>query len=168
MKLRLYLLLFCATHILVAQNTATIQSPQAGTQLPGTMVTFIWTGISGADYYWLDVGTAVAQGNICGLTVSATQYACSGIPVQSNYPTIYVQLWTHINGAWQTPNQYTYTAPAGASSTAQIQSPLASQPLAGTTVTFTWNSIVGADLPQSGCGLKRCYSPHRPAAYYPE
>ena len=59
------LLLLMATHGIMAQGTAAIQSPTPGTQLLSTTVTFTWGAISGADYYWLDVGTAQAQGNIC-------------------------------------------------------------------------------------------------------
>src|ERR1035441_7587700 len=121
---------------------AQIASPTPGSQLPGIAVTFTWNAISGADAYWLDVGTALALGNICGGQIAGTSSTCSRIPTQPGVTTIYVQLWTHSNGAWQTPNQYTYTAPAA---TAAIQSPTPGSQLPGIAVTFTWNTISGAD-----------------------
>src|ERR1035441_3311291 len=121
---------------------AQIASPTPGSQLPGIAVTFTWNAISGADSYWLDVGTALALGNVCGGQIAGTSSTCSVIPTQPGVTTIYVQLWTHKSGAWQTPNQYTYTAPAA---TAAMQSPTPGSQLPGTAVTFTWNAIAGAD-----------------------
>jgi hypothetical protein len=54
-----------------------------------------------------------------------------------------VQLRTHLNGAWQTPNQYTYTA-ALLNQFAQITSPANNSILPGSSVTFQWNSVSGA------------------------
>ena len=122
--------------------TAAMQSPTPGSQLPGIAVAFTWNPIAGADSYWLDVGTALAQGNICAGPIAGTSFTCSGIPTQPGVTTIYVQLWTHSSGVWQTPNQYTYTAPAA---TAAIQSPTPGSQLPGIAVTFTWNPIAGAD-----------------------
>src|SRR5207245_651399 len=97
--------------------TAQIGSPAPGTQLPSTTVTFTWNSVAGADGYWLDVGTVLAQGNICASgPITATGFTCAGIPTTSSVSTIYVQLWTHSNGVWLTPQRYTYGPPSGISS----------------------------------------------------
>jgi len=122
-------------------NIAAIASPQPGTQLPGTTVTFTWNAIAGADYYWLDVGTVQSQGDICAGATTDTASTCGGIPGSASVSNIYVQLWTHINNQWVGPQQYTYTPPG----TAQITSPTPGTDLPGSTVTFRWNAVPGAD-----------------------
>jgi hypothetical protein len=87
---------------------ATITSPTPLSTLSGASVTFKWAGGVGADDYQLQVGTSLGQGNICTITTTTTQYTCTNIPT-TGIP-IYVQLQTHVNGAWQPPTQYTYTA----------------------------------------------------------
>src|SRR5262249_31172845 len=73
-----------------------------------------------------------------------TSQTVHGLPCDGR--TLYVQLWTHLNGNWQNPQRYTYTAAAGCVSTAaQITSPFPGSTLAGTSATFTWNAIAGAD-----------------------
>jgi len=138
-------LLLASSGLATAQN-AQIVFPQPGTQLPSTTATFTWNPVGGADGYWLDVGTVLAQGNICASgQITATAFICEGIPTAGSASTIYVQLWTHSNGAWLSPQQYTYTPPPGPANIAQIASPQPGTQLASTTVTFTWNAIAGAD-----------------------
>jgi hypothetical protein len=98
---------------------AQISSPTPGTQLASGTVTFTWSAAAGADGYWLDVGTALAQGNICASgQITAITFTCSGIPTISSASVIYVQLWTHANGVWLTPQRYTYPPPASGGSSA--------------------------------------------------
>ena len=125
---------------------AQIASPTPGSQLPGIAVTFTWNAISGADSYWLDVGTALALGNVCGGQIAGTSSTCSGIPTQPGVTTIYVQLWTHSNGAWQTPNQYTYAAPGDFTVS---MSPVSASAAPGKTAqyTVTVNPIGGFSQP---------------------
>ena len=122
---------------------ATMMSPNPGTTLAGTGVTFTWTAVTGADQYWLDVGNSVAQGDIWAGALMATSQTVNGLPC--NGRTLYVQLWTHINGAWQTPQRYTYTAASSCSAVAQITAPSAGSTLPGSSATFMWNAIAGAD-----------------------
>jgi hypothetical protein len=118
-------------------------TPTPGTTLSGPTVTFKWNPGTGADQYWLDVGTIVGQGNICAGATLVTQSTCSNIPTNGN--AIYVQLWTHYPATgWQTPNRYTYTA-AQLSLQAQLTSPVNGSAIPGPSVTFTWNAIAGAD-----------------------
>jgi len=91
-----------------ATGKAAISSPAPGSTLSGSTVTFTWTAGAGASAYWLDVGTVQGPGNIYaaneGLITSQT---VSGIP--TNGATIYVRLWTLLNGNWSYYD-YTYTA----------------------------------------------------------
>jgi hypothetical protein len=88
-------------------SKAVMSTPAPGSTLSGSSVTFAWTAGSGASAYWLDVGTAVGQGNIfAGNLGLVTSELVSGIP--TNGITIYVRLWTLLSGAWQV-NDYSYT-----------------------------------------------------------
>jgi hypothetical protein len=121
--------------------TAVLTSPTPNTTLAGSTITFKWSAVAGADDYWLDVGTTVGQGNICGGATTISQSTCANIP--TNGVPIYVQLWTHINGGWRAPNQYTFTA-AQLTQRAQLTSPLTSN-LPGASTNFTWGAVPGAD-----------------------
>ncbi len=91
-------------------------SPSDGSTFSGSSVLFTWTQAPGADCYWLDVGNSVGQGDIFARQIPDTCQNGSGYTSWTvyNIPTdgriIYVQLWTHTNGAWQTPQRYTYHA----------------------------------------------------------
>src|SRR5205085_2733376 len=68
----------------------------------------------------------------------------NGLPI--NGGTLYVRLWTLINGAWQS-NDYTYAACAsscGTSPAAAITSPLPGTTLSGSSVLFQWTAGTGA------------------------
>jgi hypothetical protein len=118
-----------------------ITSPTPLSTLSGSSVTFKWAGGVGADDYELEVGTSPRQGNICTTTTIITQSTCTNIP--TNGSPIYVLLRTHVNGAWQLPNFYTYTA-ALLNQFAQITSPANNSVLPGSSVTFQWASVSGA------------------------
>ena len=125
---------------------ATVTSPTPGTTLTGSTVTFKWAPGTGADNYWLDVGTSVGQGNICSGATTVTQSTCNNIP--TNGVPIYVQLYTHVNGTWQGPPsaayRYSYAA-AQMNTRAQLTSPANNASLPGSSTTFTWNAVAGAD-----------------------
>ena len=145
-KFGFVVLLQLALSGVAAAQTAEIIFPQPGTQLPSTTATFTWNPVGGADGYWLDVGTVVAQGNVCASgQITATAFICEGIPTAGSVSTIYVQLWTHSNGDWLAPKRYTYTPPPGAPNIAQITSPQPGTQLTSSTVTFTWNAVAAAD-----------------------
>ncbi len=94
-----------------AAAKAELTSPPPGTTLPGSTVTFQWSAGSGAQEYWLWVGTTPGGYNLYtasqGLNQSVT---ISGLP--TNGLPIYVRLWTKLAGAWQY-NDYQYTAASG-------------------------------------------------------
>jgi hypothetical protein len=129
------------TYTAPAACMAQIASPIPGTTLSATTVTFSWSAASGADQYWLDIGSSVGQGDLWGGALTATSRLVSGLPCDGR--TIYVQLYTHRNGAWQSPQRYTYTAPAACM--AQIASPTPGTTLSATSVTFSWSAASGAD-----------------------
>lgn len=76
--------------------------------LVGSTATFAWNSVNGADNYWLDVGNSVAHGDIWAGALMATSQMVNRLPCDGR--TLYVQFWTHLNGAWQTPQRYTYHA----------------------------------------------------------
>jgi virginiamycin B lyase len=100
--------------IAISSPSSQISSPSPGGQLASATVTFTWNSVAGADGYWLDVGTTLAQGNICASgQITVTSFTCSGIPSAGTAATIHVQLWAHANGIWLTPQRYTYSPPRG-------------------------------------------------------
>jgi hypothetical protein len=87
---------------------ATLKSPAAGSTLPGSTATFTWNAGSGAQEYWVYVGTSRGSSNLYNRQVgTALSTTVSGLP--RNGQTLYMRLWTRINGAWQY-NDYTFRA----------------------------------------------------------
>jgi hypothetical protein len=75
-------------------------------------VNFIWTPATGADNYWLDVGNSLGVGDISAGSTSAAAKNVNGLPCDGR--TLFVQLWTHLNGVWIAPPQrYTFRAASG-------------------------------------------------------
>lgn len=129
-----------------ADPRAVLESPVVGTQLASTTPTFTWTSGTGAQDYWLDIGTAFAQGNLWAGVVPTTSKQSVALPcaaVNSTNPaTIYIRLYTRIGGAWQTPNDYTYKQPpsqaCSADPRASLTTPTPGSALPYSTMTFTW------------------------------
>jgi hypothetical protein len=141
-----------------------LTTPNPGSVLTSSTVTFNWSAGAGATAYWLDLGNTPGGnqyyqsgnlGNVLTTTVS-------GLPTDGS--TINATLYSLIGGNW-VANAYTYTALNGSSSKGVITNPANNTPLSGNQVTFTWNlgasataywvdvSTVGAggnDLDQSG------------------
>jgi len=98
---------------LITPVGAEMISPPPGSTVPEA-VTFVWSAISGATSYQIDVShniNAMGQGDIVG---SATGII-TGTSLRTDIPcdgkTIYVQLSTEISsGDWTAPVMYTYTA----------------------------------------------------------
>jgi hypothetical protein len=109
--------------------------------LPGSNTTFCWNSAQAADAYFLDVGTVPGQGNIYGVNQGlGLCQTVSGMPTTG---IVHVQLTTHADGDWKRPAmQYRYL---GSDSTAKIYSPAGGSSLTSSTVTFYWNSAVGAE-----------------------
>ena len=85
---------------------ATIISPTPGSTLTGSSQTFTWTTGTGVSSYSLSVGTTLGGNNIYnGSATTATSLNVTGIPTHGK--TVYVRLWSYINGSGQY-NDYTY------------------------------------------------------------
>jgi PKD repeat protein len=86
---------------------ATMISPAPGSTLTGNSQTFTWSTGNGVSSYLLWVGTSLGGNNIYNpaLPTTATSATVNKIPTQSK--TLYVRLWSYINGARQY-NDYTY------------------------------------------------------------
>jgi hypothetical protein len=93
-----------------APAVAQIISPTPQTTLPASSATFTWNAVAGADQYWLDVGSTPGVGDLSAGATANTSRLVTGLPCNAH--TLYVQLFTHVNGAWLSPQRYTYTAPA--------------------------------------------------------
>jgi hypothetical protein len=86
-----------------------LTSPQPGSTLTGSSVTFTWTAGSGPAQYALWLGTTgVGSSNLyySGST-KATTVTVSDLP--TNGVTVYARLWWEIDGSWRSAD-YTYTA----------------------------------------------------------
>ncbi|MFZ3263055.1 MAG: beta-propeller fold lactonase family protein [Terriglobales bacterium] len=127
----------------VATAPGVLTTPNPGTTLSGSTVTFDWTSGSGATAYWLDLGS-VAGGNQyeqSGNLGNVTQLTVNGLP--TNGTTIYATLYSLISGTWVS-NAYTYTAFTAAQSGGVITTPAPGTTLSGNTVTFSWTAGAGA------------------------
>jgi hypothetical protein len=122
-------------------------SPAAGTILSTPTVTFTWSAVSGAQDYWVDIGTAPAQGNIAsGYTGGATSFTIT-LTGYTTGQTIYIQLYSKypgLNLIAGTGSKYQFTIGGSQPRNPQLISPAAGAVLSTATVTFTWSSVSGA------------------------
>ena len=137
-------------------TAASITSPAPGSTLAGDTVAFQWND-AGASLYQLWIGTSVGGDDIGYFPASGTtgtSVTATGIPTDGR--TLYVRLWSSINGAYQF-RDFTYKA-AGSGGTpvqpASITSPASGTTLAGDRVTFQWNDA-GASLYQVWVGTSQ-------------
>ena len=87
------------------QAKASITSPTSGSTISSPSTTFSWSSASGADEYFLYVGTSAGSNNIYGRSQGLSRSASvSNLP--SNR-TVYVRLWTRDGNVWRY-NDYTY------------------------------------------------------------
>jgi hypothetical protein len=87
---------------------AQMTTPAPGSTLVATTVQFQWTGGTGVSQYWLTLGTT-AGGNNIYTRDQGTNLSTSVVGLPANGSTVYVRLWSMINGAWQC---WDYTYPA--------------------------------------------------------
>jgi hypothetical protein len=86
---------------------AAMTSPQPGTKLSGSSVTFQWNAGAAVTQYYVWAGSTVGASDLANLNAGSNLSATvSGLP--TNGSTIYVRLWSLI-GDWQ-HRDYTYTA----------------------------------------------------------
>jgi hypothetical protein len=126
---------------------ATIESPMPGSTLSGASQTFTWSsgqsGSSRVSQYFLYVGTSAGSNDIYGSPVTGQSVTVGNLP--ANGSTIYVRIWSLLNGTWQIQDVQ-YRAAAGTTSSAaraRLESPAPGSTLGGATQTFTWSSGQG-------------------------
>jgi len=142
-----------------ANGSAELTFPVPRSTLTGTSETFTWTTGTGATEYELWVGTTgVGSGNLNypGLT-NATTETVSGLP--TNGETLYVRLYSKINGAWQYID-YTYNAMGPA----VLTSPAPASKLTSSSVAFSWSTGSGSTdyelwVGTEGVGSSNIYYP---------
>ncbi|MCP4344027.1 MAG: hypothetical protein GY795_00695 [Desulfobacterales bacterium] len=119
----------------VTPHTAEIYSPAPGLTLNSANTTFRWND-SGADRYWLWIGTSPGSNDLNnsdqGTNTSAT---ISGLP--TNGEALYVRLWSKEDGEWVYKPDCIYIAYNSAS---DIQTPASGSTLNSTTETFAWSN----------------------------
>lgn len=115
---------------------AAIQSPASGTAFDSTTVTFTWND-SGAEKYWMSIGTSAGDNDLHNKDKgTSTSTVVSGLPDDGS--TVYVRLWSKVDGEWLYAEDCVYTAYASAT-VADIQTPANGSTLDSTSVQFTWN-----------------------------
>ena len=121
-------------------SAAAITSPAPGSTLTSASTTFTWGAATGASSYYLWVGTTLGGYNLANMGPFTGTSATANLP--TNGTTIYVRLWTFINGGTtQLSNDYTYAE--FAPSAAAITSPAPGSTLTSASTTFTWNAVTG-------------------------
>ena len=120
---------------------AALTSPAPGSVLPGSSVTFAWTGGTGVTVYQLWLGTTgVGSYNLYySSTTMATTVTVNGLP--TNGVTVFARLRSEIYGSWQSID-YLYTE-AGTPVPAALTSPIPGSVLAGSSVAFAWTAGTG-------------------------
>jgi hypothetical protein len=117
-------------------QAATMVSPANGSTFSGPSVTFAWNSVTGAQAYYLDVGTSSHVNQYYsqnqGLNTSVT---VGGLP--TNGSQVNVTLYTEFGGNWYS-NLYIYTAESF--TLASMATPSAGSPLSGQSQTFTWSA----------------------------
>jgi hypothetical protein len=131
-------LTFCGRISGATTTTATtITSPAPRSTLTSASTTFTWNaGPAGTTGYGLNVGTSLGGANLVNI------YPLSGTSTTVNLPTngatIYVRLWTVLNGTTYLSRDFTYTE--FMQSASAITSPVPGSMLTSAATTFTWNA----------------------------
>jgi hypothetical protein len=93
---------------LVTPAKAQITEPAPGSTLAGSTATFRWTPGVAVSRYYLFIGLWQGGNTIVSRDMETAQEATvTNLPVDGS--TLYVRLWSYIDGAWQY-NDYTYRA----------------------------------------------------------
>jgi hypothetical protein len=125
------------TYTEFTQSASAITSPVPSSTLTSASTTFTWNaGPAGTTGYGLNVGTSLGGANLVNI------YPLSGTSTTVNLPTngatIYVRLWTVLNGTTYLSRDFTYTE--FMQSASAITSPVPGSMLTSAATTFTWNA----------------------------
>lgn len=105
---------------------------------------FAWSSVAGAQGYLLTVGSSLGGYDLLNsgvLSSGTSSYQVSGLP---SGKTLYARIYTEVGGSW-TYEDVTFTAAAASSAnTAQLTYPAAGATGIGSSPTFTWTGVAGA------------------------
>jgi hypothetical protein len=128
----------------VSTTTAKAQmiTPVAASVLTSSTAAFQWTAGTSVSQYWLEVGTKIGTYDIYGADRGTSlDLTVANLPIDGR--TVYVRLWSLINGVWVW-NDYTYSSPtANGTEKARMTTPAPSSTLTASTMTFQWTNGVG-------------------------
>jgi len=116
---------------------AKITSPTNGSNLTSTSLELTWDAGEGVRRYALWVGSRPMGFDLYARFETGFSRT---ITVPADGRTIYVTLWSFLDGYWQS-NSYTYTAPSPAK--AEMTDPTSGSILPSDTVTFNWDAGTG-------------------------
>ena len=120
-----------------SSSTATMTSPSPGSTLTSASTTFTWNaGSGGTITYGLNIGTSLGSANL--VNIGPLSGTSTTVSLPTNGATIYVRLWTILNGTTYLSNDYTYTE--FSQSASAITSPAPGGTLTSASITFTWNA----------------------------
>jgi hypothetical protein len=137
---------------LTVNQGAALISPAPGSVL-GTSQTFTWSTGTGVTQYELTLGTTIGAYDVYNSGhITATSVTATNLP--GNGATLYAELWSYMNGAWQYTS-YTFTEGvfAPTSFPAVLISPTPGSVL-GTSQMFTWSTGTDVTLYDLALGTK--------------
>jgi len=115
---------------------AEITTPAPGSTFTASTLLFQWTGGVGVSQYWLSISRSLGGSEIydhdrgTSLTASVADLPMTG-------GTLYVRLWSLMNGGWQFKD-YEYIATTRTGERAELMVPAPSATLTASTVAFEW------------------------------
>jgi Phosphoesterase family len=124
------------TYTEVDDVSATMTSPVSGSTLSGASTTFQWTAGSNVTGYYLWIGSALGAHDLANLGEFTTTSATVTLPTTG--ATIYVRLWSVINGRASQYIDYAYTE--ANTIPAAMTSPVSGSMLSGASTTFQWTT----------------------------
>ena len=102
------------TYTEFSQSASAITSPAPGSTLTAASTTFAWNaGPAGTTGYGLNVGTSAGGANL--VNIYPLPGTSTTVTLPTNGATIYVRLWTVLNGTTFLYNDYTYSAASSSS-----------------------------------------------------
>jgi hypothetical protein len=127
------------------QSGAAITSPTPSSTLTSASTTFTWSaGSAGTTGYYLNVGTSPGGANL--VNIGPLSGTSATVNLSTNGATIYVRLWTVLNGTTWLYNDYTYSAASSSPTLSGLNCANASMTAAGTdncTVTLNAPAATG-------------------------
>lgn len=119
---------------------AVLTAPSPVSTINDASTRFAWSNASGADSYWLDIGTSPGGRDVYNSVPPSGSVTVSGYEL--NGQPLYVRLWTFRLGAWRYVD-YLFTR-ADSATQARLTLPDRLATISSTSRTFSWNAISGA------------------------